>query len=145
MCRQGEQRFPDDVELLYQESYLRIRAGDLAGAEACLLRILQAPPGFFCLVDVDPALCGYRVHFNLAIIYRDQCRWAEAERAWQAVIQQEPNCIEGWIGLTELYLGQNRSRELELTVQRLENDPRRGAAAAAVRGRLQQAGWRRDN
>src|SRR5271169_6747482 len=64
LCRQGEERFPDDVELLYQESYLRIRGGDLSGAEACLLRILQAPPGFFCLVDVDPALIGYRAHFN---------------------------------------------------------------------------------
>jgi tetratricopeptide (TPR) repeat protein len=137
-CQQGRQRFPDDVELLYQESYLRLRGGDLAGAESCLLRILHAPAGAFSLVDVDPALRGYRVHFNLAIIYRRQGRLAEAERAWRAVLAAEPRCTEAWIGLVELYLAQRRGPDLERLVQHLQADPERTLEAAAVRARLQR-------
>ena len=45
-CREGLEQFPDDTELLYQQSILRAEEKDLPGAEASLLRLLQSQPGY---------------------------------------------------------------------------------------------------
>ena len=137
-ARKGQRRFPDDLELLYLENYVRGRGKGLGGAEACLLRILHTPVEKFCLVDVDPGLHGYRVHFNLAIAYRNQGRLPEAEAAWRAVVGAEPGFTEGWVGLAELYLAQGRWNEVRTLLTQLQADPRRAVEAAAVAARLGQ-------
>jgi Glycosyl transferase family 2 len=44
VCLEGRGQFPDDPELLFAEGLVRRDLGDLAGAEACLRRLLERDP-----------------------------------------------------------------------------------------------------
>jgi hypothetical protein len=44
VCLDGRGRYPDDLELLFAEGLVRRDLGDLRGAEACLVRLLQHDP-----------------------------------------------------------------------------------------------------
>jgi tetratricopeptide (TPR) repeat protein len=44
VCLEGRARFPDDLELLLAEGVVRRDVGDPAGAEACLVRLLERDP-----------------------------------------------------------------------------------------------------
>src|SRR5262249_10881622 len=59
VCREGRARYPDDPELLNEEALLSWARGDLPGAEACLLQLLQAPPDSY-LLGAEPGLWGYQ-------------------------------------------------------------------------------------
>src|SRR5262249_48717806 len=45
VCQQGRQHYPDDIELLFLEGLAWRERGNLTNAEACLIRLLQTPPG----------------------------------------------------------------------------------------------------
>ncbi len=44
-CREGQARYPDDLQLLLAEGLVRRDLGDPRGAEACLVQLLQRDPG----------------------------------------------------------------------------------------------------
>lgn len=117
-CIQGRQYYPEDAQLLFQESILRREKGDLAGAEHCLVHLLQSTeqPHFASIVE---GLRGSKARHNLAVIYMEQRRDAEAEAQWQAAIREEPAFASAWVGLGELYLSQGRLNELEPILQHL--------------------------
>jgi hypothetical protein len=54
VCREGRERYPEDLELLLAEGLVRRDLGDAPGAEACLLRLLQR----------DPANAAAQFHLN---------------------------------------------------------------------------------
>jgi tetratricopeptide (TPR) repeat protein len=54
VCREGRDRFPHDLELLFAEGLVRRDLGDVRGAEICLLRVLEG----------DPANAAARFHLN---------------------------------------------------------------------------------
>ncbi len=102
-CRAGRAVYPADVELLFQESLAARESGDLPGAEACLLRLLatrEREPDHFA--SVDPGLTGYKARHNLAVVYRDQGRTAEAEAQWRAAVAERPDFVPAWLGLGEI-------------------------------------------
>jgi glycosyltransferase involved in cell wall biosynthesis/Flp pilus assembly protein TadD len=117
-CREGRQYYPDDAQLLFQEAILRREAGDRPGAEACLLHLLgtQERPHFASVVE---GLRGHKARHNLAVIYHEQGRSAEAEAQWLAAIREEPAFLPAWIGLGELYLSRGQLKELVPIVERL--------------------------
>ncbi len=108
-CRAGRVRCPEDAELLFLDGLLRQAGGDLAGAEACWRRVLNAGsalsaesaereaqgasrslrsalpslPGYFCDVD-EGMLTGARE--QLGMLCRAQGRDAEAEEHWLALL-----------------------------------------------------------
>ena len=45
VLQQGRRFYPDDAQLLFQEALRRREQGDLTGAEACLLRLLNGQEG----------------------------------------------------------------------------------------------------
>jgi glycosyltransferase involved in cell wall biosynthesis/Tfp pilus assembly protein PilF len=138
-CQEGLKRFPDDTELLFQEAVMRIHRRDLAGGERCLLRLLSTPPGDYIAVAVDPELRGVKARFNLAVVYRDMGRPAEAESQWQQVIAEKPDFTEAWIGLADMYLAQGSREEAVALAERLRADPRRAGEAASVLARCKVA------
>jgi tetratricopeptide (TPR) repeat protein len=135
VCREGRQRFPEDAELLFQESLVLREQGDLAGAEQCLIRLLQTRPGL-CLSTEDAGLRGYKARHNLAVVYRLQGRVAEAEAQWREALKERPDFELAWLALTELYLEQGRADEVLREVSRLEGDGGGQLTKAVVEGRI---------
>src|SRR5581483_2587541 len=118
-CQEGRRHYPDDVELIFQESLARRALKDLAGAEACLLRVLNSRQQEY-FASVDAGLRGYKARYNLAVIYRDAGRLAEAEAQWRLVLDERPDFVPAMTALAETYLGQERWPAFEEMVARLE-------------------------
>ncbi len=112
VCREGRSRCPDDAELLFEEASLSREAGDLRGAEGCLLELLAQKPGQY-FASVDGALRGPRAIHLLALVLREQNRPAEAEGRWRALLAEWPGEGQARLGLAELFLAQARWPELE--------------------------------
>ncbi len=56
-CREGRSRFPEDTELLYREVLMCQESGDLAGAAAVLLHMVETRPSNRAIHQAfDPAL-----------------------------------------------------------------------------------------
>jgi tetratricopeptide (TPR) repeat protein len=137
-CQAGRSLYPDDPELLFSEGTLRHQLGDPAGAEDCLLRLLTAQePAHFA--SVDTGLRGYKARHNLAVLYREQGRAAEAEAHWQAAVAERPDFLPAWVGLAELYLAQQRWPDVERAVGCLEEQPDGALEAAVLRARAHLA------
>jgi glycosyltransferase involved in cell wall biosynthesis/SAM-dependent methyltransferase len=140
-CREGLVRYPGDAELLLQMSWALYLHRDLAGAESCLLQLLQSSPvpeGLFEF-SVDPGLRGHVTRNNLAVLYRDQGRLAEAESQWRAVLAEKHDSHDAWLGLGELYLSQERWPEMEEILARMDADPQMVVQAAILRSQQHQA------
>jgi glycosyltransferase involved in cell wall biosynthesis/Flp pilus assembly protein TadD len=137
-CQVGLAEYADDIELLFLEGLLRREGGDLDGAVAVLRRLLGVrPEQHFAMVDPD--LGGYKARHNLALVYRQQGRLADAEREWRAVVAERPDCFPAWLCLGELFLAQQRWHELEEAARRAEAVPAARKDAAGLRARARAA------
>ena len=138
MCRTGLTSYPDDTELLSLEAGILAEAGDLAGAEARLLRLLESTPQYFA-ASLDVGLRGYKSRHNLARIYRAQGRNAEAEAQGQAVLAERPDYAPALFDLGNLYLEQGRRGDLDAVIERLEAAPQGETGAAQLRALMHLA------
>lgn len=103
--RRGRRLFPDDKELLFREAILHQRAGRLVEAERSYLRLLQEQ-GSRCFASVDAGIAGYKARHNLAVVYEEQGRLAEAADQWRRIIAQHPAYRAARQGLTSNLLRQ---------------------------------------
>jgi predicted Zn-dependent protease len=133
-CREGRGHFPDNVELLFVEAQMRKAQRDWAGAEACLLHLLVSREGPH-FANVDAALQGSKGRHQLALLYREQGRLAEAEAQWQKAVTEQPLFLPAWLELGELYTAQQRWQALAETAQRLEERTPGTPEAAMLRER----------
>ena len=133
VCREGQRYYPEDAQLLFQEALMRREAGDLTGAEGCLLRLLETneEPHFASVVE---GLRGYKARHSLAVIYRETGRVTEAEAQWNAALREHPGFSSAWLGLGELYLAQGRTQELDGVITHLD-----GVAGTVLRARWHMA------
>ncbi len=135
VCEEGRRVCPDDPELLFLEGLLRRERGDLAGAEACLARVLATKPGPH-FASVDAGLRGYKGRHNLAVVYHQRGRAKDAEAQWRLVVAERPDFLPGWLGLGETALKQGGGPLLEEAARRLDALPGAGPLEAALlRGR----------
>src|SRR5438552_1743970 len=81
-------------------------------AEVCYLQLLAGPEAAH-LASVPIGLNGYITRHNLAVLYHQQGRLAEAETQWRAAVEKKPDFVQAWLGLEELYVSQGRWMELE--------------------------------
>ena len=133
-CREGQRHYPDDVELLFLEGLTRRARGDLDGAAAALRRLLEVKPGpHFASVDVG--LGGHKARHNLAVVYQQQGKSADAEAQWRLVTTERPDFALAWLGLGDLHLSQGRWGDVENDARALEGPARSPDEAAALRGR----------
>jgi len=134
VCRGGQAICPGDVELIFFEALIERELGDLKGAEATWLRLLRAPqPAGFA--NVDDGLRGYKARHNLAVIYEETGRWAEAEAEWRAAVDEKPSFAPGWLRLGDLYLRQCRWTDLEAAAKGVANCPGGASHADNLRAR----------
>jgi tetratricopeptide (TPR) repeat protein len=139
VCRQGRAACPDDVELAFQEGAVRRHLGDLAGAEACWQQVLTMPAGEY-FASMLTGLRGHLTRHNLAGLYRETGREAEAEGQWQAALKERPDFEPAWRGLAELLLAQRRWADVEALTKGLEAaGPRGELGALAIRARVHLA------
>ena|SRR5438128_9566532 len=133
-CTAGRALYPDDVELLFQEALVRADEKDGAGAERCYLQALanreRAHFG-----SILAGLGSYLARSNLARLYLEQGRAAEAEAQWRAALAEEPRFGPAEVGLAELYLAQSRWPELDEAIAHLGNGLAMPMEAAVLRAR----------
>jgi tetratricopeptide (TPR) repeat protein len=134
VCRRGRTYYPTDAELLFEEGRLLGQQGNLAGAEACLVQLLEGQGGAH-FASLDPGLRGYWARHQLALIYQQQKRFAEAEQQWQAALAERADFGPAWLGLGDIYLAQGRWQELEAVAGRLGGDASGAMEAAVLRAR----------
>jgi tetratricopeptide (TPR) repeat protein len=133
-CAEGRVYYPDDTELLFLEALIHREQGNLAAAEAALLRLLERREEAH-FASLDTGLSGYKARHNLAVIYQDKGRHAEAEAQWQAALAEAPNFIPAALGLAEVYLAQERWEAFEASLARFQADPRTAVEAAVLKAR----------
>jgi glycosyltransferase involved in cell wall biosynthesis/predicted Zn-dependent protease len=134
VCRTGRGQFPVHVELLFQEALLCEQLGDDPQAEACLKQLVDAPTAEW-YGGGDVGARSYKALHNLALIYKRQKRWAEAESQWQAILAEQPDSASAWQGLGSIYLQQQRWEEMDRAVTRLELNSGHRTEAALLRAR----------
>jgi GT2 family glycosyltransferase/Tfp pilus assembly protein PilF len=139
-CQEGRRHYPDDTELLFIEAQLRRDQGDLSGAETCLTRLLDCRPAAH-FASIDKGLRGYKARHNLAVVYYQQSRRAEARVQWQLALAERADFVPAWLGLAEVHLQEQDWSALEAAAQRLEEQGQE-PEAAALRARAHLA--RRD-
>jgi glycosyltransferase involved in cell wall biosynthesis/SAM-dependent methyltransferase len=133
-CRQGRALFPDDAELLFQEGLILQGLGDSLGAVERWEQVLRCPPGQH-FASVHAGIRGYLTRQNLAAVYQTLGRFPEAERHYQAILEEQPDYQTAWLGLGELYLAQARWHELSGLEERLGGDAEGKFQARLLRGR----------
>lgn len=134
-CRGGRGHYPDDAELLFVESNLLRETGDARGAEGLLLRLIRGREGAH-FGSVDTGLRGHKARHNLACLYLDEGRAAEAEAQWRAAVAAEPGFAPAWAGLGELAVRRGDWAGAEAAAGSLAGLGAVGAGeAASLRGR----------
>jgi tetratricopeptide (TPR) repeat protein len=124
--REGRRYYPDDAQLLFQEGLLCQRSGELDHAEICYQRLITGREGSH-FDSVADGLRGYLARHNLADLYRQQDRLAEAEAQWQQALSEQPRFLPARLELGELYLRQNRLQEFDSLLANL-HEQTNGAA-----------------
>ena len=135
VCQMGRTHFPNDPELLFHEGQLRREGGDLRGAEAVLLHLLNSPPEQYIAAGVDPGLKGYKGRCALAEVYRDEGRVADAEREWRAALAEHPDFTPAWLCLGDMWLQHGRWQDVDQLVAQLCADPRTSLDGAMLKAR----------
>jgi len=117
-CQAGRGHYPEDAELLFLEARIRAEMGDKPGAEGCLLHLIEGKEGAH-FASLAEGLRGHKARHELAILYRDQGRLPEAEAQWLAVSREQPAFLPAVLGLSDLYLAQQRWGDVERVIERL--------------------------
>lgn len=121
VCQRGLREFPDDAELLFRAGTLAHRFGRLEEAETCYLSVLhKVRERHFS--SVDRGIGGYKARQNLAAVYTDMGRLADAERLWREVVKEKARYREGWHGLGESLVRQGKLDEAERVAEQLGSE-----------------------
>jgi glycosyltransferase involved in cell wall biosynthesis len=138
-CQEGRLLCPDDPDLLSHESALRWQRGDLRGAEESLVRLLEILPEMKCSIAAEMGHQGNTVRQNLAVIYSAQGRHADAEAQLRAILKTQPDSVDAWMGLADVWVAQGRLEELSDAAKELEADSQRFLPSAVLAARLRLA------
>jgi GT2 family glycosyltransferase/tetratricopeptide (TPR) repeat protein/2-polyprenyl-3-methyl-5-hydroxy-6-metoxy-1,4-benzoquinol methylase len=106
-CDEGLARYPDDPELIFRSGALAQHSGRPWDAERYYRKILDDTfaPRFR---SIDRGIVGYKTRQNLANLYHDQGRHAEAEAQWRLILTERPDYQIAWKGLATALLKQRK-------------------------------------
>jgi tetratricopeptide (TPR) repeat protein len=127
--RAGRGHYPDDAVLLFLEGTFLKEAGDRRGAEECLVRLVRGREADH-FGSADTGLRGHKGRHNLAVLYLEQDRFAEAQ--WRSALTDEPAFVPARLGLGEVYLRQGNTAGVERVAADLRNLGPGGAGEAAA-------------
>ncbi len=128
-CRSGRAIYPDDAELLFIESNLLKESKDARGSEELLLKLIHGREDEH-FGSVDTGLRGHKARHNLACLYFETNRYAEAESQWRTALVDDPGFLPAHLGLGELYLRQRNWFGVDRTASDLRGHGPVGEAEA---------------
>jgi glycosyltransferase involved in cell wall biosynthesis/Flp pilus assembly protein TadD len=117
-CDKGVTIFPKDAELLFRRGILAHRCGRLREAELAYLAALSGGDERH-FSSLDPGICSFKARHNLAVVYADMGRLADAETEWRRVVNEAPEFAPGWRGLGETLVRQRKYQEAGTESSRL--------------------------
>jgi GT2 family glycosyltransferase/tetratricopeptide (TPR) repeat protein len=135
ICNSGQQHYPDDADILFQEGITRQDLKDLDGAVDSFRRLRQ-PRSSNHFASVDAGLCGYRALHCLGVLYRAKGDIVAAEQHWQEALNECAEFLPSLQELGELYLGTGRWDDLERVIRRLNEHPHGKLEADLFRARV---------
>ena len=138
VCLQGKERFPQEAELLFEEGVLCQGRNEEDRARQCFEQILELPSRPV-MVGQDTGIRGHLTRHHLAMLYRKQGRWIDAERQWQEAMRLTPQFGPAWLGLAELHLQLGCAEEVDGLVRRLQSLPQGECIAAVLQARVSVA------
>jgi tetratricopeptide (TPR) repeat protein len=122
VCADGLRLDADDAELLFRETVLHRKLGEIGQAETCWRRILQLKrPDQFC--SVDQGIYGHLTLRNLAVIAEERGNPAEAVRLWRRVLAECPRDAEALAKLERLAVCSEKSRQPDAGLERSGESP----------------------
>ena len=134
-CRQGRGLFPRDLELRFREGVLLHEIGRLSEARNAYLGVLtEGDDRHFS--SVDKGLNGFMAHQNLAVVATDMGDLAEAERRWTEVVREAPHYRQGWRGLGDTLIREQRLADAEKLAAELAQDGPLRPEGLLLMGRL---------
>ncbi len=142
-CDAGLATSPDDPELLFNRAIASHELRDHAAAEESYLRILALGDGETYLRSVDSGIGGFKTRHNLAVLYRDMGREADAKEQLRLAVTEEPNFLPSWQALAELS-GPGDTSPIEALVDATCNTGQTRGTGELVRARLLASAGRPD-
>lgn len=115
------EQFPDDKELLFRRAILLQRAGRLTEAASDYQRILCEDVDRV-FMSLDPAITGFKVHYNLAFVLSQLGEPDQAIRQWEMAIQDCPLFSPAWLSIARTLTQQNRDNALADLLAELPED-----------------------
>ena len=120
-CRAGRMLFPQDVELLFREGFIAQHYREFDRSVRAYRQAIDVKEDLH-FGSVDRGLKGYKTRHNLALVYEEVGRLAEAEQQWRLALAEVPEYRIGWRGLINNLLRQQRIDLLEAELARVAND-----------------------
>jgi tetratricopeptide (TPR) repeat protein len=124
-CVQGLEQFPEDLELSFRRAGLLHEQGRLEESAQAYLELLGARRERH-FTSVDRGIASFKARHNLAVVYSDMGRPAQAEEQWRLVVEEQPHYRDGWRGLGETLLRQGKQAEACQVADHLLCDGLRG-------------------
>lgn len=134
-CVAGLKSFPQDAELNFRAAIAAHRLGQLEEAER-LYRSVIAGGDSRHFSSVDRGITGFKANYNLAGVYRDMGRVAEAVAQYQIVTQIAPHWPDGWRALLNLRIDCGHFAQAEQDLIRMSAVQCLSAEAAHLRRQL---------
>lgn len=113
----GQQLFPDDAELHFRRGILEQHSKNYTHAIEAYQRAID-DRGERCFSSRDRGITGHKARHNLAGIYREMGQLARAEVQWRLALAEESSYPDGWRGLVQSLLDQQKFTTLEIEIER---------------------------
>jgi tetratricopeptide (TPR) repeat protein len=127
--------FPKDVELMFRLGILEQRANNPLAALEAYRGALESPQERY-FSSRDSGIMGHKARHNMAGIYRELGKLDHAELQWRLALNEQPAYRDGWRGLVESLLDQQRLVTLEVEIEAAHehgiNEAERSWAAARL-------------
>jgi tetratricopeptide (TPR) repeat protein len=138
VCMSGIALFAFDAELNFRAAIASHRLGNLPEAERLYSRVLKGGDSRH-FSSIEWGIAGFKANYNLAAVYLDMGRAADAEAQYVRVTELAPNWPEGWRALINLHIDFLQFDDAERALERSSAIPSMADVAADLKRRLVRA------
>jgi FkbM family methyltransferase len=135
-CERGLSLFPKDIELRFRGAMLLHDVGRLHEAASAYQDILEGSRDRRHFSSVVQGISGFITRQNLAVVHQELGDWVRAEQTWRKVTEEAPNYRDGWRGLAEVLIRQQKLQAAWELADKLSAMPNLRSDALLIRGRI---------
>lgn len=125
------EQFSDDKELLFRRAVLLQHAGRFTEAAKDYRRILSEDVDRV-FMSLDPAITGFKLHYNLAFVLDQLGEHDQAIRHWKLAIADSPLFSPAWLSIGRTLAAQNCGGELSELQAEIPDDDSLAATRAII-------------